>query len=135
MRCPVQSCNLGPHCWCDPDSKKHYKLRSHHLRSLIEHVEQGHELQTHDNVPEYIRQQLYAEEQQGIERRQKPASTSAANFPPINITNVLPAQYQTPLGSSPTGTPAPDMPSISAPIHRLNIPGFLDDAVEDYCAW
>jgi hypothetical protein len=135
MRCPVQSCNLGPHCWRDPVSKKHYNLRTHHLRSLIEHVEQGHTLQTHDDVPEYIRQQLYAEEQQGIERRQKPASTSAANFPPINITNVLPGQYQTPLGSSPAGTPAPDMPLISAPIHRLNIPGFLDDAVEDYCAW
>jgi hypothetical protein len=27
------------------------------------------------------------------------------------------------------------MPSISIPIHRLDIPGFRDEAVEDYCSW
>ena len=48
MRCPVKSCNLGPHYWRDPVGKKYYKLRTHHLRSLIEHVEQGHVLQTDD---------------------------------------------------------------------------------------
>jgi hypothetical protein len=69
---------------------------THHLRSLIEHIEQGQVLQTQNNVPEYIRQQLYTEEQQGIKRRQKPASTFTANFPPINITNVLPTPSQTP---------------------------------------
>jgi hypothetical protein len=127
MRCPVPSCNLGPHCWRDPVGKKHYKLRTHHLRSLIQHVEQGNVLQTHDDMPEEVRQQLYAE-QQWLERHQKPAGTSAASCPPINITNVLPA----PSSQIP---PAPDMPSISTPINRLNIPGPRDKAVKDYCAW
>jgi hypothetical protein len=26
MRCPGPPCRLGPHCWRDPDGKKHYKL-------------------------------------------------------------------------------------------------------------
>jgi hypothetical protein len=132
MRCKVRSCNTGPHCWCDPVGKKHYKLKTHHLTSLIQYVEQGLVLQTHNDMPEEIRQQLYTEEQQAIEKRQKPASTSVA---PINITNVLPApSYQTPpLVSSLARTPAPD--SISTPLNRLDIPGHRDEAVEEYCAW
>jgi hypothetical protein len=117
MRCPSSSCNSKPHCWVDPVSKKHYKLRSAHLRSLVEYVEKGHILQRHDDVPKYVRLQLYTEEEQ---KRQKPASTSAANSAPIHITNVLPApSYSTPtLVSSLAGTPAPD--SISTPIPHLD---------------
>jgi hypothetical protein len=91
MRCPGSPCHLGPHCWRDPVGKKHYKLRTQHLKSLMRHLEQGYELETHADVPEEVRQQLYAEEQQGLERRQQAASKSAATFPPINITNMLPA--------------------------------------------
>lgn len=109
MRCRSSSCNSKPHCWVDPVGKKHYKLRSIHLKSLIEYVARGHVLEGHDDVPKYIREQLYAEEEQ---KRQKSASTSAANSAPIHITNVLPATYSTP--TSVSGTPAPD--SISTPI-------------------
>jgi len=90
MRCPGPPCDLGPYCWCDPDSKKRYKLNTHHLRSLIRYVEQGHELRTHSDVPKHIRDQLYAKEQQWHKRHQKANSAPAASFPPINITNVLP---------------------------------------------
>lgn len=136
MRCPGPPCHLGPHCWRDPVGKKHYKLKTHHLKSLIRHVEQGYELQTHDDVPDEIRQQLYAEEQQRLGRRHKSPTTSAANFPPINITNMLPPQsYQPPLASLPAEIPALDMPSIPTSVNRLNIPGPLDEAVEEYCAW
>jgi hypothetical protein len=37
--------------------------------------------------------------------------------------------------SSVARTPAPDMPSKYTPIDHLNIPGFQDDAVKEYCAW
>ena len=37
----------------------------------MRHVEQGYKLETHADVPEEIRQQLYAEEQQRLEERQK----------------------------------------------------------------
>jgi hypothetical protein len=137
MRCPGPPCDLGPYCWCDPDGKKHYKLNTHHLRSLIRYVEQGHELRTHNDMPKHIRDQLYAEEQQWLRRHQKATSAPAANFPPINITNVLPGQSHRipPLGSSPAETPAPDMPQIPVTINRLDIPGTRDEAVEEYCAW
>ena len=99
-------------------------------------MEQGNELQIHDDVPEDIRQQLYAEEQQWLERRQRTTSTSTANFPPINITNVPPAQpYQTPSGASPAATPASDLPSLSTPANRLDIPGLRDVAVKNYSNW
>jgi hypothetical protein len=135
MRCRSSLCNSKPHCWVDPVGKKHYKLRSPHLRSLIEYVEQGHVLQGHDDVPKYVRQQLYTEEQQGLKRRQKPASASAANSAPIHITNVFPTPpYSTPpLVSSLAGTPTPD--SISTPFNPFDIPRPRAKAVEDYCAW
>jgi hypothetical protein len=135
MRYPGPPCHLGPHCWRDPVGKKYYKLKTHHLKSLIRHVEQGTELQIHDDVPEDIRQQLYAEEQQWLERRQR-TRTSTANFPPINITNVPPAQpYQTPSGASPATTPASDLPSLSTPANRLDIPRLRDVAVKNYSNW
>ncbi len=137
MHCPGSPCHLGPHYWVDPVGKKHYKLNSHHLKSLIIHMQDGHTLETHDDVPQKIRDELYAEEQQSLKRHQKATRTSNASHPPITITNVLPApHYQTShLVSSLAGTPAPDMPSKSTPIDRLNIPSPRDKAVEDYCAW
>jgi hypothetical protein len=41
MRCPGPPCNLDPHCWRDPFGKKHYRLRTHHLKHLIKPVQQG----------------------------------------------------------------------------------------------
>ncbi|CZR65341.1 uncharacterized protein PAC_15241 [Phialocephala subalpina] len=136
MRCPGPPCHLGPHCWRDPVGKKHYKLKTHHLKGLIRYVEHGYQLQTHGDVPEDIRQQLYAEGQQWLERRQRATNTTTGNFPPINITNVLPAQsYQAPLGASAAGTPPSDIPSISTPVNRLDIPGHRDVAVKKYSDW
>jgi hypothetical protein len=73
MRCPGPPCNLGPHCWRDPFGKRHYKLRTHHLKALVGLAQQGHTLKSHDDVPEDIREQLYAEEHQ--RREQQTAAT------------------------------------------------------------
>ena len=81
MRCPGSPCNLGPHCWRDPFGKKHYKLGTHHLKALINFVEQGHVLRSHDDVPEDIREQLFAEERQRLERQPKVTSISTPSFP------------------------------------------------------
>jgi hypothetical protein len=51
MRCPGPPCHLGPHCWRDLNGEKHYILKTHHIKSLIRHVEQGGELQDHRDVP------------------------------------------------------------------------------------
>jgi hypothetical protein len=136
MRYPGPPCHLGPYCWRDPVGKKHYKLKTHHLKSLIRHVEQDNELQTYDVVPEDILQQLYAEEQQWLERRQTTTSTSTSNFPSINIMNALSAQpYQTLFGTSPTATLVSDLSSLSTPANRLDIPGLRDVAVKNYSNW
>lgn len=37
MRCPGPPCNHeGQYCWQDPVGKRHYKLRTHQSRSLVE---------------------------------------------------------------------------------------------------
>jgi hypothetical protein len=71
----------------------------------------------------HIRQKLYDREKEYLEAHKK-ATTSVAHLP-ITIT-VLPA---------PAGTPAPEAPSKSIPIDRLNIPGQLEEHVEEYAAW
>ncbi|KAL0933549.1 uncharacterized protein CTRU02_212512 [Colletotrichum truncatum] len=135
MRCPGPPCSLGPHCWIDDYGKKHYKLKSHHFRSLIRHVEQGGMLDSQSDMPEDIRDQLYAEEQQHAERQRKTSASSSSNLPPINITNVLPA-------SSPVAsTVGPATPAaVSSPVCcnvalALEIPGPRDVAVRKYCVW
>jgi hypothetical protein len=135
MRCPGPPCHLGPYCWRDNIGNKHYKLKTHHLRSLIKHVDQGYRLQTHDDVPDEIREQLYAEEAQYIERHRK-LGAPQAGFPPINITNVMPAQ--TPPASTPSSVPA--TPETTGSLSRdrsaqLEIPGLRDIAVKRYSDW
>lgn len=58
MCCPGPLCHLGPHCWRDPVGKKHYKLRSYRLKSLITLVQNSYMLKSQDDVPEDIREQL-----------------------------------------------------------------------------
>jgi hypothetical protein len=133
MRCPGPPCNLGPHCWRDPFGKKHYKVQTHHLKALVELVHQGHVLKSHDDVPEDIRELLYAEEHQRQERHST-TSIPAPSLPPITITNVLPSQAN----ESPTQSIADG--SVTAGKHpqesaRLEIPGPRDAAVIAYSEW
>lgn len=72
MRCPGSLCRLeSQYYWNNPVGKKHYRLRTHYLRKLVRYVEQkGGVIECHDDVPDNIREQLYAEEQQRLEQRQ-----------------------------------------------------------------
>ena len=84
-------------------------------------------------VPDSLREQLYAEENQRFERRKKSSDnpTTGSIYPPINI-NVLPAQSRV---SMPT--PAGNDVTLSTPsqIDSIVIPGLLDIAVNDYIIW
>ncbi|KAJ6436668.1 hypothetical protein O9K51_10787 [Purpureocillium lavendulum] len=51
----------------DPTGHKHYKLMTHHLKSLVKFVQDGNTLQGHGDVPDNIREQLYAEEHQAAD--------------------------------------------------------------------
>ncbi|KAM0130857.1 hypothetical protein ACHAO1_007638 [Botrytis cinerea] len=85
-------------------------------------------LESHSDVQEEIRQQLYAEEQHSLDAKRQKASTSLVNIPPVHIKNTMPASScqncQQMLSS------VPEIP----PNSRLSIPGFRDKAVEEYCA-
>ena len=133
MRCPGPPCrHEGLYCWQDPEGKKHYKLRTHQLRSLVKYVEQGGVLETHDDIPDSLREQLYAEENERSSRQRSHHAPSGPLCPPINIT-VLPNQ-----GSQPLLTDAVDAatcPSKIAIPDLLEIPGLHDVAVEEYSDW
>ena len=134
MRCPGPPCSLGPHCWRDPFGKKHYRLRTHHLKTLIELVQNGYVLNSQEDVPEDVRGQLYAEEQQRHERRSTAAAAATPGFPPITITNVMPSpSHGSPLTTSASETPTSEKP-YSASV-GLNIPGPRDVAVAAYSEW
>jgi hypothetical protein len=133
MQCPGPPCALGTHCWRDPIGKKHYKLRTHHLKSLIDFVVQGNILRSHDDVPEYIREQLVAEEQQRNERQPKQPATAPTPYPPISITNVLPSSHQTSTASSVDSSTYSGAAPTS--FHKLDLPGTLDAAVRLYSEW
>jgi hypothetical protein len=135
MRC-TGPCDRGPHCWIDPDGKKHYRLRAPHMRRLIEYVAKGDVLESHDDVPPDVRQQLYLEDQQRQDRKAKENAPSPLSIPPINITNVLPGHSQQTLGQGGQETMAPSVQSsMVAPAQQIKITGFRDDALRDYTAW
>lgn len=136
MRCPGPPCKKGPHCWVDPISKKHYPLNTRHLKSLILYVQEGHTLETYNDVPKNICKELYVEEQKLLERHQKASGTAILSLPPINITNVLPAPFgQQSYLASTAATPDPDMTLKSTPPNCLNIPSFQDNTIEEYYNW
>lgn len=133
MRCPGPPCrHEGQYCWQDPDGKKHYKLRSNHLKSLVKYVQQGGVMETHDDIPESLREQLYAEENQRLERQKKSSNNPASGLtcPPIHL-HVLPAQSSQ--VSVPTGSELTN--PASQQNASLDIPGLLDKAVEEYAIW
>lgn len=134
MRCPSQPCDLVPHCWRDPFAKRNYKLRTHHLKALVESIQQGRVLSSHEDVPGDVREQLCAEEQERRERRSTIASAATPSFPPITTTNVMPSQAQdSPSTASTSGTPLCEKwPSYRA---NLRIPGPRDLAIMAYSEW
>lgn len=125
MRCPGPPCrHEGQYCWQDPEGKRH------HLKTLVKYVEQGGVLETHDDMPDSLREQLYAEGDQRHEKRNKLPDNSAT-YPPINI-NVLPA------GSSQQSVPTPAnnaLPAKTGCAKLIIVHGLLDVAVEEYTEW
>lgn len=112
--------------------KRHYRLRTQTLRRLVTYAEKGGTLETHKDVPDEIRDELYMEEQQRHEKEKRKDGNAFGDrgpYQPINI-NVHP--------SSPTGlaltTPADATAELRA-MNPLNIPGFKDVAVKEYGEW
>lgn len=56
LRCVRSTCPSTPYCLVDPTAKKHYQLKTHHLRRLVSCVKKGACLDGHKDVPETIRE-------------------------------------------------------------------------------
>ena len=134
LRCPGHPCK-GSYCWHDPDSKKHFALDTSVLTRLVRFVEEGNSLDTHKDVPESIRELIYAKEHQSQDRRQK-RKASCEHFDdsrPIKIINVLPSPYSSPdylisaKGSSPSVAASRSV--------TLSIPEPRDQAILTYFQW
>ena len=135
MRCPGAPCDLGPHCWRDPDGKKHYPLKAHHMRSLIKHVDEGNSLESHADVPQVVRQQLYAEQQERVHKQHKTSAGNASNLPPITINNVLPGSASSASGTHAEAAAAAASAPVASIPQDFELPGFRDVALNEYSKW
>lgn len=102
---------------------------------MVQYVEQGGTISDHDDVPDFIRQEIVGAEEQ---RQNKPKSSHhrGSFYPPINITNVLPTPptsvtHQMTADHELTLAPAARLDSTL----RLTVHGYLDQAVLDYTDW
>ncbi|KAH1607615.1 hypothetical protein KXX21_005120 [Aspergillus fumigatus] len=124
MRCKVRSCPLKSEWY-----KKHYKLRAPHLGRLVDYVDDGGNLESHDDIPNDIRRDLVLESQAGKKtRKANNAPATGVPYTPISI-NVLPAQ--TTRASAVAELPARHSPPDQHPV----IPGPREEAVRKYCRW
>ncbi|GIJ86812.1 hypothetical protein Asppvi_005708 [Aspergillus pseudoviridinutans] len=104
--------------------------------SSIRSQNQGGDFDSHDDIPDSLRDQLYAEENQRLDKQKKPTdnsdnSTIGSPCPPVNI-NVLQA------GSSQQSMPPPANDAIPAKpgyAESIMVHGLLDVAVEEYTEW
>nr|XP_036584420.1 uncharacterized protein CTRU02_05495 [Colletotrichum truncatum]KAF6793938.1 hypothetical protein CTRU02_05495 [Colletotrichum truncatum] len=133
MRCPGAPCDNGEWCWQDRQQQgKHFKLMDHHLRELVRWVQRGNKLDTHDDIPEEFRTKIYAEDQQGRDRKRKRQSLgpdSPSHAPVIihnHISDYVPAQN--------AHSPDPGSCSCSR-LPPLCVLGLRDDAVAVYRDW
>ncbi|EED22691.1 hypothetical protein TSTA_061790 [Talaromyces stipitatus ATCC 10500] len=98
------------------------------LVSLVKYVQSGKTLKSHEDVPGMIREQIYRAERrrhEGQKGHSRPSSEST--YPPINITNVIPAQSsQYDMSST---SPSKNL-NQSANTPRLGITGARDAAVQ-----
>lgn len=134
MRCPGPPCRHdGQYCWQDPVGKRHYKLRTHQLRSLVRYVEKGGTLESYDDIPDSLREQLYAEDNERTIKQKNHANIAPGPMcPPINI-NVLPNQGSQAVVAD--GNSSASLPSRIPPPDPIEIPGLHDVAVVEYSDW
>lgn len=88
-----------------------------------------------DDIPDSLREQLYAEENQRLEKRKKGLdnSTIGSTCPPIRINNFRPAESsQLPMPILPANEAVLAKSSSAEPII---VHGLLDVAVEEYTEW
>lgn len=108
---------------------------THQLKRLVQYKEDGNKLDSHDNVPEDVRQELHATEQQRLERQQQAAKGLTKSLPSIQITNVLPSGASTSSSGLTTDEARSANDTAAGRSKRLKIPGQRDLNVRRYTRW
>jgi hypothetical protein len=67
--------------------EKKLPTETHHLKRLVTYVEKGEVLDGRQDVPEIVREELYIEEQQRLEKKSRKGGHmgNGIAYPPINI--------------------------------------------------
>jgi hypothetical protein len=91
-------------------------------------------LDTHEDVPSDVREQLYAEEEHNKKRRKKRSALASGSFPPINIAKVLLTPPSTYSADTPASTTAARMGQHQKPA-SLALPVPRDRHVRRYADW
>lgn len=136
MRCPGRPCkNNQGYCWRDPHGGKHYKLLTAHMRKLVAHMNAGNTFESHHDVPDTIRQQLYAEADQRNETH-RDTGPPHPRMAQVQMNECSPASQQGSLQCSPGRTPPPFNTVVKAIVlDALDIPGSHEKAIQDYVKW
>ncbi|KAF5692801.1 hypothetical protein FGLOB1_14479 [Fusarium globosum] len=131
-----QSAAIRDAAWPDPERSLQitFVTTTHHLRALIENVRLGNTVESHDDVPPGVRDLLYAEEEQSIQRKRKRRSLST-DARPVNITSVMPIRAGHSSDDNGVRTPSESVEGSSYALKYLGIPGMRDVNVNNYCIW
>ncbi|OAL42639.1 hypothetical protein IQ07DRAFT_525749 [Pyrenochaeta sp. DS3sAY3a] len=134
FRCPGPPCDRGPYCWQDGATKKHYRLLGHHLRGIVKSIQQGGRIESHGDVPDDIRKQLYAEDQQHSDRKRKRRNSDSrpTDHVPVVINNYIPPTSGQAVTYN-TNETTRIMHGDRSP--QLVVPGYREEAVEAYYEW
>jgi hypothetical protein len=122
FECPSLSCNSPNYCWVDPMGKVHRKITTRLLGKVIKYVQDGNTVDTHSDIPDGLQVEIRMEDQQRQVRKRKAGASSPSESPRVHITNVIPGQSEK--GGNSASPPQP--------VSALDIPGYRDDAVQDY---
>ncbi|KAJ0278020.1 hypothetical protein CBS470a_009990 [Colletotrichum nupharicola] len=107
------------------------QLKTHHLRRLVKYAESEGMLETHDDMPDFLRDQLYAEEESYSRRRRRLDSTGSQQHVDVDNPGDL-AVFE------PAALPSATTPAVNPLECRrdiLDIPGLRDDAMKLYTEW
>ncbi|VTO87430.1 unnamed protein product [Fusarium graminearum] len=133
----VPCVNAGFYCWRDPVSKKHFKLDSSLLNKLVDYAEEGRLMRNHDHVPETIRERIFRQDQENLERKQLKRKRGDS-LPPINISVSCLGSHGEAQQDPPTGThvtAAGSRVGFSRRAVDIVIPLPIDRAGIAYCEW
>ncbi|KFA55564.1 hypothetical protein S40293_09991 [Stachybotrys chartarum IBT 40293] len=106
------------------------------MEKLVRYSEEGNALETHADVPQFVRDLIYEKDRLDSDRRSKKRKASESAMPAIHIHNSLPEQPICCSKELSTGPPIESDDTIAGRRRTApNILGPRDEAIKQYCEW